>query len=349
MKKTSVVIAVLVMAVLLGSIFIAGTQPAYAKKPVLLRLVVPSPPGDWPLTFCNEDLAKRFNERAKGEYVMEVHAGGALAKLPEYFDAVRVGAVEMACAPWGFYAFVEPRLGIIETPFLFATSPAASAACEDLLPLYDQILQEKFNAKALSIMNVQGVNLFSTKPVKTLEDWQGLLTGALSPPTAALIKEMGASPVTVLWTDMYESLQKKVIDATTTGTHSFVVMGMLDVCKNATIFFGIAGWNGFSINLDVWNKMPKHIQKILQEESIKTAEWMNKVVDTQLGEDDLKKMKEKGVSVYIVPKGERDKWIKKLTPYKEKTIADFGEFGQKVQKIADKVNKKYPYSEKGLY
>jgi TRAP-type C4-dicarboxylate transport system substrate-binding protein len=348
MKKTFIVFVVLVMAVLL--INFAGSGTAFAqKKPVLIRLVVPSPPGDWPLTFCNEELARKFNERAKGEYVMEVHAGGALAKLPEYFDAVRIGAVEMACAPWGFYAFVDPRLGIIETPFLFATSPAASSACDSLLPLYDQILQEKFNAKGLSLMNVQGVNLFSTKPVKTLEDWKGLLTGALSPPTAALIKEMGASPVTVLWTDMYESLQKKVIDATTTGTHSFVVMGMLDVCKNATIFFGLAGWNGFSINLDVWKKMPKHIQQILQEEAIATAEWMNNITDTKLGEDDLKKMKEKGVAVYIVPKDERDRWVDKVVPYRDKHIASFGEFGQKVKKIADDASRKHPYSRKGMY
>ena len=349
MKKTSIVLIVLAIAVLLSGVFILGPQTAYAKKPVLLRLVVPSPPGDWPLTFCNEELARKFNERAKGEYVMEVHAGGALAKLPEYFDAVRIGAVELACAPWGFYAFVDPRLGIIETPFLFATSPAASAACESLLPLYDQILQEKFNAKGLSLMNVQGVNLFSTKPVKTLEDWKGLLTGALSPPTAALIKEMGASPVTVLWTDMYESLQKKVMDATTTGPHSFVVMGMADVCKHATIFFGLAGWNGFSINLDVWKKMPKHIQKILQEEAITTAEWMNNIVDTKLGEDDLKKMEEKGVAVYIVPKAERDRWVEKVAPYRDKHIASFGEFGQKVKKIVDDANRKHPYSQKGMY
>ena len=81
MKKTSVFIAVLVMTFFLISVI--GPVPAIAqKKPVVLRLVVPSPAGDWPLTFMNTEMAKRFNERAKGEYVMEVHAGGALAKLP---------------------------------------------------------------------------------------------------------------------------------------------------------------------------------------------------------------------------------------------------------------------------
>ena len=53
------------------------------------------------MTFKDLESAKKFNERAKGEYVIEVHAGGALVKLPEYFDAVRIGAVEIADAPYG--------------------------------------------------------------------------------------------------------------------------------------------------------------------------------------------------------------------------------------------------------
>jgi TRAP-type C4-dicarboxylate transport system substrate-binding protein len=347
MKRGFGLVLVLLTVFFFASVVAPGSADAQ-KKPIVLRLVVPSPAGDWPLTTYNEDFAKKFNERAKGEYKIEVFAGGALAKLPEYFDSVRVGAVEIACAPWGMFTFLDARLGIIELPFLFVSSPAASSACKALLPLYDQILQEKFNAKALALYNSGGVNLYSTKPVKTMADWKGLLVGALSPPASALCKEMGASPVTIMWTDTYESLQKKVIDATLQGTHGGVAMNMIDVCKHVTLFYGIAGWNGWSINLDVWKKMPKNIQQILMEEATAEAERMN-TVDGELGDYDMKKWKEKGVTAYFVPKAERDKWEQRVDPYKEKQIAGFGEFGQKVMKIADEANKKHPYSERGLY
>lgn len=348
MKRSVLFISILIVTFLFTGILLFSSQPVCAKAKVL-RLVVPSPPGDYPLTFMNEEFAKRFNERAKGQYKMEVHAGGALAKLPEYFDAVRIGAVEMACAPWGMFSFLDPRLGIIETPFLFETSKAASSACDALLPLYDEILQKKFNAKGLNLYNPGGMHIFATKPIKTLEDWKGMLTGAISPPTAALIKELGGSPVTVMWTDMYESLQKKVIDATTQGTHGALVMGMTEVCKHTTIFFGLAGWNGFSINLDIWKKMPKDIQQIMQEEATKSGKWMNDIVDNKIGKEDVKKFKETGVSVYFLPKDERDRWVKQVTPFKEKQIAGFGEYGQKVQRIADEANNRYPYAVEDLY
>ena len=348
MKKIPLLLSVVVMTFFFISVVYSGTAMAQ-KKPVVLRLVVPAPEGDWPLTYKDKELAKRVNERVKGAYVMEVHAGGALAKLPEYFDAVRIGAVEMADSPWGMYSNLDPRLSIIETPFLFNTMDAATAAIKQLVPLYDQILQEKFNAKGLCLMNTGGIQLFSTKPVKTLADWKGLLVGGISPTTSEMIKYLGGSPVTIMWTDMYEGLQKKVIDATTQGTHGALIMSMMDVCKHATIFFGVAAWNGISINLDVWKKMPKDTQKILQEEINWTADWMNKTTATVVGDGDMKAYKEKGVSVYFVPKDERDRWEKLLIPYKEKQMASFGEFGQKVKKIADDVNKRFTYSERALY
>jgi TRAP-type C4-dicarboxylate transport system substrate-binding protein len=347
MKKTYVLFSVLVVAFFLVSLIGSGTAMAQ-KKPVVLRLVIPTPEGDWPLTFKDKEMAKRFNERAKGEYVMQVHAGGALAKVPEYFDAVRIGAIEMSDAPVPMYSFLDPRIGSIELPFLFVSMGAITSACKPLVPLYDQLLQEKFNAKILGFVNTGPTQLFSTKPVKTLEDWKGLLVGAISPPTAEMVKQLGGSPVTIMYTDMYEALQKKVVDSTVQGSHGGLVLGMTDVCKHLTIFMGIALWNGYTINLDVWKKMPKEIQKILQEEVDKTVDWFNTLM-TKLGDDDMKGFKEKGVSVYIVSKAERDRWEKLFTSSNEKQIASFGEFGQKVKKIADDANKRHPYTERGLY
>jgi hypothetical protein len=68
-----------------------------------------------------------------------------------------------------------------------------------------------------------------------------------------------------------------------------------------------------------------------------------------LGEDDLKAYKKQNVEVYIVPKAERDRWEAKLAPYRDKHIAGFEEFGQKVMKIVNEANKRHPYSERGMY
>ena len=263
-----------------------------------------------------------------------------------YFAAVRIGAVEMEFSNWGMFSFLDPRMGLLETPFLFNNNYATSEACKQLLPLYDEILQEKFNAKGLSMMNTGGLGVWSQKPVKNLDDWQGLLTGSVSPVTSTLIEGLDGSPVTILFFELYESLQKKVVDAAVQSSHGGVVFGFPDICKHFTAFYGIPAPAGYSINLDVWNKMPKDIQKILLDETKQASDWLADVLVGPLPEGDLKVFKEKGVTVYYLPKGERSKWAKQLEPYKEEQLAKFGELGKKIKSIADKVNKKYPYNPK---
>jgi TRAP-type C4-dicarboxylate transport system substrate-binding protein len=348
MKRTCISIALLAALFFIAGLAVCDRALAQ-KKPIVLRLVEPAPASDWPLAFKDYEFAKRFNERAKGEYKMEVYAGGALAKLPEYFDAVRVGAVEMADGPWGLYGFADPRLSLIELPFLFVGNGAANAACRPLVKLFDPILQEKFNAKGLALANTGGLQVWSSKPIKTLEDWKGQLIGTISPPSAKLVKELGGSPVTIMWTDLFESLQKKVIDGAIQGTHGMVVSQLFQVTKYGTIFFGIAGWNGYTINLDVWNKMPQPIKDILQEEADRAMDWMSQVTTTKLPDDDMKVLKEKGVSVYVLPKAERERWENKLAPSGQEDLAKYGDFGKKLKALADDLNKRFPYSEKGLF
>ena len=348
MKKMTVSFSVFLFILALLCGIVLKASHAEAKKPVVLRLVIATPEGDWPQTFRDKEMAKRFNERAKGEYVIEVHAGGALAKLPEFFDAVRVGAVEMEFSNWGMFTFLDSRLGLLETPFLFTTNYATNAACPKLLPLYDKILQEKFNAKGLAMANTGGLGLWAQKPVKTLDDWKGLLVGSVSPVTSTLIKGLGGSPVTIPFYEIYESLQKKVVDAAAQSAHGGVVFYFPQVCKYFTAFYGVPAPAGYSINMDVWKKMPLNIQKILLEETQKAVEWMNNIVVTELPERDLNTFNEKGVEVYYLPKAEREKWAGQLQSYKDEQLSGHGEIGKAIRKIADEVNKEYPYSEKGI-
>jgi TRAP-type C4-dicarboxylate transport system substrate-binding protein len=252
----------------------------------------------------------------------------------------------MAFSPWVMFNSLDPRLGALELPFLFASDDAARYGINAAVPLYDQLLQKKFNAKGLGAVYTGSIELFSTgKPVKTLEDWKGLLTATLSPALAMLVKDLGGSPVTIMWTDMYEALQKKVVNAATQAGHGAVIMSFTDVCKYGTYSRSVSGMNAHSINLDVWKKMPPRIQKILLEEVASANDWFTKAM-RKVDVDDLKVLKEKGVQVYFLPPAERARWEKAAAPSSDNQLAAFGDFGAKIKKIADDANKKYPYKAK---
>jgi len=317
-----------------------------AKRPVIIRLVVPAAAGD-PLTEKDEELARRFNSRVNGEYEIRVYPGESLAKIPEYFDAVRVGAIEMADVAWGVYAGLDSRLSLIETPFLFNNIEAGIAAAKRLLPLHDKILQERFNAKGLGLINFSGIELLSSRPVTSLEDWKGMMVGAISPTMANMIKELGGAPVTVMWTDLYTSLQKGVIDGAANGSHGSIENGLTDVCTDISYFFGASAWNGYTINLDLWKKMPPNVQQVLLEEVDRAIDWMHKrLLEWEV--EDIKTFKERGINIHIISNSEREKWRQRLQNYQEKQLSSMGDFGIKVKEIADDVNSRNPYSVKTI-
>jgi TRAP-type C4-dicarboxylate transport system substrate-binding protein len=344
MKRARLFFWILLSAVIGLTVAVPATSLAQ-KKPIVLRLVVPTPPNDYPLGTALENMAQKFNERVMGEYKIEVYPGGALVKMPQYFDAVGMGVVEMVSVAWTVFSFQESRLGIIETPYLFASNRAAQYATRGILPLYDQILQEKFNAKALGLVALTASELITSEPVKKLEDVKGMRIGAVSPVSGAMVKDLGGSPVTIMWPDLYESLRKNVVTGTMSHVHAAMVMNFFGVCKYATLSFGPASFQGICINLDMWKKMSPRVRSILQEEVDASNAWLGKTF-VKLAQDEMKELKgKKGVFFYWLPAAERQRWIEATAAYREKQMVSFGDFGVKIRKIAEEANKRFPYEE----
>ena len=50
-----------------------------------------------------------------------------------------------------------------------------------------------------------------------------------------------------------------------------------------------------------------------------------------------------GVDIYILPEGERERWRQAIQPWVDEQMEKMGDFADKIQKIADEINEKYPY------
>jgi TRAP-type C4-dicarboxylate transport system substrate-binding protein len=340
MKKLSVLFFVSVIILLVISSVISCTPKA--KEAVILRLTMAQPGGDDPAFLSTSGMAEKFNERAGGEYSIKVYPAETLVKMYETIDAVRTGAVEMANVAWGAFGGLDPRIGACELPFLFDNVRANAAAQEPMLPLWSKVFEEKFNQKALGSFTVCGLELISKRPVKTMEDWKGLMVGTISPVTATMTELLGGSSVVIVWTEAYSNLEKGVIDATTQGTTWMIVGKLTDVAKYVTLFYGVPTSHGYTINLDVWNAMPKNIQDILAEEVKRAAAEYNEK-NIQFAEvEHPAQLEALGCDIYTLPKAERDKWKAAVQPLLDEQLSALGEFGQELRQIADRINAENP-------
>ena len=338
MKRLSILLSVMLVLSLFGGM-VASCGEAKPDEPVVLKMASAAM-GNY--VDGEQAFVDAFNARCGPDYTIEYYPSQQMLSFPELLDGVRTGAADMAAITPNFNSFDEPKLGAVELPFLLNNLDAHIYAVPKLKPLYGEILEEQFNQKLLCLHNYTGMALISSKPVKTMEDWDGLLVQAISPVIASIIETLGGAPVTGQpYTESYSLMEKGMVDAVITAPAAMRIFALPDVGKYMTSAYMVPALHGFSINLDAWNKLPGKIQDILVEE----AEKHSDIIDEWLvGEwiKDHEAIAAAGVEIYKVPQAEIARWKAACQPYIDEQLALYGDFGEKVKKIADEANAKYP-------
>jgi TRAP-type C4-dicarboxylate transport system substrate-binding protein len=279
---------------------------------VVLRENLIHPATDYMAKYT-QTAANRFNAKWAGKYEITVHPGGALVGMAESLDGVRTGVVEIGQYPPGVFSNTDVRFTSAELPFLYNNVEANIAACEKLLPVYSEMMEQKFNQKALALWTATSLDLISTKPIKTMADWKGLQVHAINPPCAAVITTLGGSPVSGDFPEAYSMLSKKVADAGMYATTQMVEYNMWEVAKYVVPVYMVPT---SSCLPSIWT--PEETAEgrpgFLLEEHQKMANDLNALYEV-LSPPILILLAEKGVNVYFLPKDERDRWHAAMQPW----------------------------------
>ena len=338
MKRLSIILAAFLVIVLLVSF----SSVSRAEKANVLRLAGPWPPLD-PVSIQLQAFADKFNARAGGKYVVEMHPGESLIKLGESIDALRTGAVEMSGWPIGMFASVDRRFAAAEVPFLANNVEADAAMQVALMPIYNQFMEKKFNSKALFTFTCLALDVCGTKPVKIAADWKGLLTQSVSPQSARFIEAMGGASVAMPFPEGYQALQKGVVNATMQSSSMMIMFKLNEVAQYATRGYLIPASLMIGVNMDTFRKMPKDIQEILVDVGKQQQKEANDYF-IRVDKENTKTLTNMGMEVYTLPKAERDRWAETLQPYCNELFEKMGsEFSAQVKKIAAEANAQYSY------
>ena len=285
-----------------------------------------------------ENIATRTNGRCK----VELFWSDSLVPMFDSMDAVRQGSAEMATFPFGPHGGVDARFNSSEMPLYYNTIEAQIEAQASLLPAFTDVFEERFNQKCLQVMSMLPLAVGSAKkPIETLADWDGLLTQTISPAVTDIVSNLGAVGAPASPLDVYELLQKGTVDATIQSLGKYHEAKLWEVCKHLTACMLISSSRATTVNLDIWNKMPKDIQDIIVEEADLAAQKI-KDVTADMYYDYLEELSA-NMTVYRLPSAERQKWQETLKPVVDKMLADMGDFGQQVIDSAEAANAKYPY------
>lgn len=219
-----------------------------------------------------EPWAQKVQTESGGRIAVELYPAMQLGGKPaDLVDQVKDGVVDLTWTLFGYTPGRFPKSEAFELPFMVTTAEATSVAFQDY---YEKHLKDELTDYHVLAVHTHGPGLIHTiasKPVKSLEDMQGLKLRGTSKVVNQMLEAMGASAIGMPVTAVPESLSKSVIDGSVVPWEVTPAIKIAELAPNHTAFSGPNGlYTGtfvFAMNKDSYDALPDDLKKVIDDNS----------------------------------------------------------------------------------
>ena len=210
-------------------------------------------------------FAAEVTEKTDGKIKFDDYWGGSLVKGAEMAQAVRGGIVDMGMFTPSYFPSEFPmtewatKLGSEVNPeHPLGVMQAFATGTE--YALTEPLIEESFAEQDIKVLFTwtpsTNYNLVCTEPVRTLEEARGKRVRTGGEFTSGEIEALGMVPVTLPTGEIYEGLQRGVIDCSVANPKIMVSLGLWEVAKNY-VDLPLTSYTQYVImNKDVYDKLP---------------------------------------------------------------------------------------------
>jgi C4-dicarboxylate-binding protein DctP len=278
--KAAAALFVAVLGLTLG--VVDGT--AYAQKKVVLRFAADFPPPPHPAGLAMKHFADRLPQVIPGSEA-RLYFAGALYTVPEAFEAMRQGNLEMTWMQIGKTAPVDAWMMSVVGPGVLTTVGAVDniEQTQTYKMLVDRLEKRQlirvFGAGHMSF----GMGVGGKKRYASPGDFTGRKVRSMGPVENASLEAWKANPVVMAFGEVPSALESGVIDGLMTS-----IGGWLSVREQAP-YFSIGGAGAFigdyymiSSSRRWWDRLPADTRTALEgliKETIQVQKELNWCVD----------------------------------------------------------------------
>ena len=296
-------------------------QPALADEPPTLRFANTSPQTSPTWKGMWEPWVQKVEKDADGALKIQVYFGGTLATMANVFDRLTNGVADLG---YGIFSTIRgkfPGTGVVELP-LDVNSHQGSIAIWNLYA--SGLLKEEYADVHPLEMNVYPqTNIHFNRPVTKLEDMKGLKIGANGRLAADVVTRLGAAPVTVDPTQLYEVLQRHVVNGVTVAWTGVLQYKVAEV-TNYHLDYAFGSSGGFLfMNKDSYAKLTGKAKAAIDKNSgLGLSREFGDVLD-QIAVDQVTSVKAMpGHTVAGLAPKEKARWDKVVAPVIDSWIAE---------------------------
>jgi TRAP-type C4-dicarboxylate transport system substrate-binding protein len=171
----------------------------------------------------------------------------------------------------------SPDLAGLDLPGVTTDIATAKKTVEAYRPALEKYLARDFNVKLLSVVPYPAQVLFSRVEIGGLDDLKGKKIRASGWTTSEFVTALGATGVTMSFSEVPQALQRGVVDCAITGSLSGYSAGWGEVSKYIYPL-PVGGWDYTIgvISMNTWEKLSKEQQDKLQtliKDELETPGW----------------------------------------------------------------------------
>lgn len=203
--------------------------------------------------------------------------GQVKLKGPAVVRQMDMGVFDVVHTVADYIVSDSPDLSGLDLPGVTTDIATAKKTVEAYRPALEEYLARDFNVKLLSVVPYPAQVLFCRVEIGGLDDLKGKKIRASGWTTSEFVTALGATGVTMSFSEVPQSLQRGVVDCGITGSLSGYSAGWGEV-SNYIYPLPVGGWDYTIgvISMNTWNKLSAEQQETLQTlivEKLETPGW----------------------------------------------------------------------------
>lgn len=178
---------------------------------------------------------------------------------------IRSGAFDVMSVQIGMASRDEPFFEGIDLAGVTANLDEQREAIEAFRPKFDARLQERFNAKLMTLWPFGPQMMFCNGDINGVDDLKGKKVRVFTPSMSRLVEGLGATPVTLQFSEVYLALQRGVADCGVTAPSAGNNGKWPEVTDHFVPLPLAYSVQGHFMNLKTWNSLDEKQQQELTE------------------------------------------------------------------------------------
>jgi TRAP-type C4-dicarboxylate transport system substrate-binding protein len=319
-----------ILVILLSAVFF--TSNLYAK-PIKLTYSNFFPPKHVQ-SILGQQWCDEVEKRTQGKVVVEYYPGQTLTKSKQVYDGVVTGLSDVGMCLFAYTRGRFPVMEAVDLPLGYTSGVQATKVVNET---YHEFMPAELSDTQVMYLHAHGAGVLHTagKAVHTMDDFKGMkLRGHGT--SAQVLKALGGTPVSLPMPELYQSLQKGIVQGALYPIEVNKGWRMAEVVDYLTMSSSIAYTSSFFVvmNKDKWSSIPADLQKIISQIN---QEWIHKHgkawdESDQVGLDYFKSL---GHEVIELSDAESKKWKVTIEPVMDEYIEKMTAAGFDGKKIVE--------------